>query len=495
MAPHGVVPAPGELDRRRLIFGHAVASFDPTATSILLWTRLGDGAVEADWSLAADPELRDVVATGRRIDRARRATTPSSSTSTTSSRPRPTGTASRPAVERSPVGRTRTLPDGPRRRLPHRHRVLRPLLDRAARRLPGRSPSGRSTSSCTSATTSTRTPATTGPRPHDPPHTAITLDDYRRRLAQVRADPDAQALHLRHPMVAIWDDHDLATTPGGTGAKHHDPAEHGPWPVRVAAAAARPPGVAAGPAARPGATRWSRGGRWPIGDLAELVLLDTRLVGRDRQAGDDEGPPLDDPARSLLGDEQRAWLRERLRRRDPAVGDRGQRRGRQRDRAAVAAPAALDERGCCRTATPCSTAGSCTTTSGTATPPSAHRLVGWMRGAGRGRRAHGAAVGRRPLVVGVRRARCDPATGEPVAVEFTTPAVSSAAMGRAHYPGLWRVLDRAANRLDHVVWCRRHAPRLPILELTPPTRSAASGGSSTPTTRTRPPRPSWRRRS
>jgi hypothetical protein len=43
-------------------------------------------------------------------------------------------------------------------------------------------------------------------------------------------------------------------------------------------------------------------------------------------------------------------------------------------------------------------------------------------------------------------------SGAPVAVEMTTPAVSSAAMGRAHYPGMWRVLDRAANRLDHVCW-------------------------------------------
>lgn len=41
---------------------------------------------------------------------------------------------------------------------------------------------------------------------------------------------------------------------------------------------------------------------------------------------------------------------------------------------------------------------------------------------------------------------------EPVAVELTVPAVSSAAMGRAHYPGAWRVLDRAAKRMDHVRW-------------------------------------------
>ena len=42
--------------------------------------------------------------------------------------------------------------------------------------------------------------------------------------------------------------------------------------------------------------------------------------------------------------------------------------------------------------------------------------------------------------------------GEAVAVEVTTPAVSSAAMGRAHLPGMWRWLDRAANDLPHVRW-------------------------------------------
>ena len=76
-----------------------------------------------------------------------------------------------------------------------------------------------------------------GGRGHDPPHEATTLDDYRRRIAQVRADPDAQALHLRHPVVTIWDDHDLADNAWRDGAKKHDPEEHGAGRDRVAAAA------------------------------------------------------------------------------------------------------------------------------------------------------------------------------------------------------------------------------------------------------------------
>jgi hypothetical protein len=59
------------------------------------------------------------------------------------------------------------------------------------------------------------------------------------------------------------------------------------------------------------------------------------------------------------------------------------------------------------------------------------------------------------------------ATGEPVAVEWTTPAVSSAAMGRAHYPGLWRILDRAADALDHVAWSDVTNRGYTVVEITP----------------------------
>src|SRR5262245_6487724 len=44
-------------------FTHAVASFDPTDRSVLLWTRAPDVA-EVSWPIAADPALTDVVATG-----------------------------------------------------------------------------------------------------------------------------------------------------------------------------------------------------------------------------------------------------------------------------------------------------------------------------------------------------------------------------------------------------------------------------------------------
>ena len=101
----------------------------------------------------------------------------------------------------SPVGRTRTLPADRCRAVPPRHRVLRRATRWRRSACTGRWPSARSTSSLHLGDYIYEDDGSDGPRAHDPPHAATTLDDYRRRLAQIRADPDAQALHLRHPMV------------------------------------------------------------------------------------------------------------------------------------------------------------------------------------------------------------------------------------------------------------------------------------------------------
>ena len=48
-------------------------------------------------------------------------------------------------------------------------------------------------------------------------------------------------------------------------------------------------------------------------DLAELVVLDTRIWGRDEHSDHKTSAEIDDPDRSLLGDDQRAWAHERVR--------------------------------------------------------------------------------------------------------------------------------------------------------------------------------------
>ena len=113
-------------------------------------------------------------------------------------------------------------------------------------------------------------------------------------------------------MITIWDDHDVADNAYRDGAKHHDPNEHGPWPERLrAAATARQEWLPAD--LRDPADPLTLYRSFTVGDLGEIVVLDTRIIGRDVQPDDDGTLPFDDPGAPMLGDEQRAWAHERIR--------------------------------------------------------------------------------------------------------------------------------------------------------------------------------------
>ena len=265
-------------------------------------------------------------------------------------------------------------------------------------------------------------------------------------------------------MVTIWDDHDLADNAWRDGAKKHDPEQHGPWADRVAAAAqARQewlPGRLRD--ADDPLTTWRS---MLVGDLAELVLLDTRLHGRDRQAGDDESPDLDDPRRSLLGEAQRAWLAR------TAVATRPG-RGRWSPAAWSSTSSSWPGRRPLRWVNALLPNGYAVLDGRVlhddqwdGYPAERARLAGWLR-------ARGEQGGRTVILSGDVHSSwafdgpCDD-DGQAVAVEFTTPAVSSAAMGRAHLPGMWRLLDRAANDLDHVRWADVTERGYCVIDLTP----------------------------
>ncbi|MGI8810190.1 MAG: alkaline phosphatase D family protein [Acidimicrobiales bacterium] len=142
-------------------------------------------------------------------------------------------------------------------------------------------------------------------RAHRPSGPAVDLAGYRARYAQYRSDPDLQALHARHPVVAVWDDHEFAGGAWREGATAHHPA-HGSWEARRAAAMQAYFEWMPVRRSSPIAVRRTIG----LGPLADLVMLDTRGVGRDRPATDARRPvwhvgPTD---RSLLGDDQWRWL-------------------------------------------------------------------------------------------------------------------------------------------------------------------------------------------
>jgi alkaline phosphatase D len=160
-------------------------------------------------------------------------------------------------------------------------------------------------------------------RPHDPPREILSLDDYRRRHAQYKSDPAAQAAHAKAPWIVVWDDHETANDSFMSGAQNHTPGAEGDWTTRKAAALKayfewmpiREP--ATGGALAEAAMR-----SFDFGDLASLIMVETRLTARDQQVTlDGDAPEVDgkrdltalraklaDPKRRMMGPQQEAWV-------------------------------------------------------------------------------------------------------------------------------------------------------------------------------------------
>jgi alkaline phosphatase D len=152
----------------------------------------------------------------------------------------------------------------------------------------------------------------------------ITLTDYRRRYQQYRTDPDLQAVHARIPFIAVWDDHELANDTWRDGAENHNPATEGLWAARrMMAIQAYHEWM---PIRVPDAARPDRIYRsFDFGNLLSLHMLDTRVIGRDKQlayasyAGADGSfnsagftAEVSNPTRQLMGTEQTTWLQNQM---------------------------------------------------------------------------------------------------------------------------------------------------------------------------------------
>jgi alkaline phosphatase D len=146
-----------------------------------------------------------------------------------------------------------------------------------------------------------------------PPKELVTLADYRMRHAQYKSDIDLQAAHSAHPWITVWDDHETANNSFRDGAENHNPDKgEGTWADRKAAA------IRAYyewmPMRSPSGSDDRTYRTFHYGDLVDLIMLDTRLHGRTAQAANgNDAAALADPARTLLGADQHAWLAEELR--------------------------------------------------------------------------------------------------------------------------------------------------------------------------------------
>lgn len=154
-----------------------------------------------------------------------------------------------------------------------------------------------------------------------PDHEMVTLADYRLRYASYRLDADLQRLHQVVPMIAMWDDHEIANDAYRDGAQNHQSETEGDYMTRrrIAEQVYREWMPVADLA--PADTLWTS---YQIGNLATLIRTESRLSGRDKPAelaeafagGGDMAASLAkfrdekwvDPARRMLGDDQARWL-------------------------------------------------------------------------------------------------------------------------------------------------------------------------------------------
>lgn len=273
-------------------FTHGVASGDPLADRVILWTRILPGSgqnerIETTWQMAVDADFTSIVASGVvTTDAARDYTV------------KVDATGLQPDTRyfyrfvahglSSSIGRTRTLPKG----------------EVAAFRIGVAScsnyPQGYFNAYRDMAQSNLDLVLHLGDyiyeypeggyanpvaleklgRHVEPLGETLTLEDYRMRYGLYRTDVDLQLLHQRHPFVCVWDDHELMNNTWHSGGENHNPGE-GDFFQRIRAA-------------RQAYDEWMpirthvQGDQGPIyrsfqiGQLADLIMLDTRLHGRDK---------------------------------------------------------------------------------------------------------------------------------------------------------------------------------------------------------------------
>ncbi len=145
-------------------------------------------------------------------------------------------------------------------------------------------------------------------RPNIPANEILSVEDYRTRYSTYRLDTALARVHQQHPFITVWDDHESANDSYVDGAENHDPETEGDWETRKAIA-------------RQVYFEWmpirdtedqSVYRKLSYGNIADLIMLDTRLEGREIQIFNVLDSALYAEDRTLLGTEQKAWLKEQL---------------------------------------------------------------------------------------------------------------------------------------------------------------------------------------
>lgn len=326
----------------KMAFAHGVASGDPLADRLIIWTRVSTAAEATPmvrWELATDASFKSIIAKGQSVADPARDHTIKIDVG-----------GLKPSTDyhyrficqgvTSPVGRGRTLPVGA---------VKDVVLAVASCSL---YPAGFFNAYQAIAKLE-RVDAVLhlgdyiyeyGAAPDDygmsigakigritePAHEIVSLSDYRARHGLYKSDPDLQTAHARAPWIVVWDDHETTNDSWTDGAENHQPASEGDWAARKAVALRayhewmpiRDPA--------PGQSLSAINRSFSFGDLATLIMTETRLTARDEQLtyaadlmvkGPDGQPVTDEagfnaklnsPSRQLMGPAQEAWLGQEL---------------------------------------------------------------------------------------------------------------------------------------------------------------------------------------
>lgn len=310
-------------------FSFGVASGEPNANSVVIWTRLAaqslppslkSATIPVQWELAEDEDLTQIMAQGEGLASPELG----HSVHVVVERLKPdrfywyrfqTG------VHISPVGRTRTIPLGSPSQLSfafvscqnYEHGYFNAYRYLAQENLDFvlhlgdyiYEGAGQSSPKVV--------------RSHGSPE-AVDLEGYRQRYALYRSDPDLQLVHRLFPFICTWDDHEVENDYANLNSANSDQVDS--FKTRRAAAyQAYYEFLPLRPFSRPQGEKMQLYRRLDWGDLARFQILDGRQY-RDAQPCNVNGkgggqiiPNCEErlaPGRSLLGEAQENWLEQGL---------------------------------------------------------------------------------------------------------------------------------------------------------------------------------------
>ena len=293
-------------------FTHGVASGDPDQHSVVLWTRYeaSDDSVQLQYEISTHPQFSDPVITGHAVVLERH-----------NYCAKVIAEGLQPGVayyyrfsvgtDFSPVGRTKTLPSSTDRikigvvncskytgGYYHAYDALAEMEDidvviHLGDYIYENGPS-------TPQSSYWQAYQKTG-RQHEPLHECLSLADYRTRYAQYRSDSSLQKLHARYPMIAIWDDHEIAM-------KKHKKNKEGKQVMNEAWESRRDYSIQA-------YHEWLPLRPEPFeeiyrsfqfGELVNLLMLDTRVCCRSEVPKTEAS--LRDSSRHIVGNTQLQWI-------------------------------------------------------------------------------------------------------------------------------------------------------------------------------------------